>query len=144
MDNGFAFVQPESRMGCRRCAEGRGCGGGVFSRLLRHRLESIPVTYSGSLAPGDVVLLGLDVAAVQNAAMLVYGLPLLGLMLAVGFAAYAALSELAAVFAGLAGFTAGLLAARRISASLLEQPRYHPVILRKLQADDACPAAPQD
>ena len=55
-----------------------------------------------------------------------------------------ALPELPAMLAGITGFSVGLLVARRVAAGLVEQPRYHPVILRKLQEDDACPAAPQD
>lgn len=137
VEHGAAWVHCESQAGCQRCAEGRGCGGGVFARLLRRRLEEMPVENSIDAMSGDAVLVGVEPVAVQNAAFVMYGLPLAGLLLG----ALAGQGEAAAIAGAGIGLIIGLLLARLISRRLGNDPRYRPVLLRKLRADEPCPAS---
>lgn len=135
-----AWVRCESLAGCQRCAEGRGCGGGIFARLLGDRLQEIPVKTTDTVRPDDWIMVGLEPAAVQNAAFLMYGLPLILLMLG------AILGDVAggdaAAFAGAAlGLGGGFLLARRLAGTGGMSARYQPVMLRRLDPGEPCPAA---
>ena len=76
----FAWVSCESRAGCERCAQGKGCGGGLLSRLLGDRLYQLRVPVPAGIAVGDQVQLGITEGALLGAACLMYLLPLLALL----------------------------------------------------------------
>ncbi|MCH8895010.1 MAG: SoxR reducing system RseC family protein [Proteobacteria bacterium] len=76
----FAWVSCESRAGCERCAEGKGCGGGLLSKLLGDRLFQLRVPVSVGISVGDQVQLGISEGALLGAACLMYLLPLLALI----------------------------------------------------------------
>lgn len=97
---------------CPRCAEGRGCGAGLFGRRNRDGVVSLPVPPALELRPGQSVTLGLCEQTLLGAALLVYGQPLAGATIASGAAWLAGLGDPAAVAAALAGLVAGIATAR--------------------------------
>src|SRR5690606_29045239 len=103
-----AWVQCESQAGCARCAAGEGCGAGLFAKLLRGRLQELPVILpqplTAHVGDGDWLLLGLSVSAVQSASFLLYGLPLAGLMLGAVAAGLLVPGDAAALAGAAAGF----------------------------------------
>ena len=136
-----AWVHCESQAGCARCAAGEGCGAGLFAKLLRGRLQELPVNVPselvGQVGPGDAVLLGLPVSAVQDASLLLYGVPLAGLL--VGAVAGGQLSGDPGAFIGaVAGLGGGLWFARQRGAAVGE--RLEPVLLRAIAEHEPCPA----
>lgn len=140
--SGHAWVACRRQVDCARCAEGRGCGGGLLGRLLGNRLHKVrAVTRELPVSPGDRVLIGLDEDAVLRAAAAVYLAPLLG-ALGGGLAAAAGLpgSEAAAVAAAAAGLLLGLGWAGRYSRRHATDPRFQPVVLEKLSAEGCGPA----
>lgn len=68
------FDPPES---CRRCAEGQGCGAGVYSRLFvrRHAVLPVPAQYEW-LQVGSRVRVGVPARVLMLMALRLYGLPL--------------------------------------------------------------------
>lgn len=141
-EHGTAWLHCESQAGCQRCAEGRGCGGGVFARLLKRRLEEMPVENTLGVAAGDAVLVGLEPAAVQNAALMMYGLPLAGLLSGAVFGSMLgeAGQDAGAMLGAALGFVVGFGLARWLSQRLGHDARYRPVLLRRLRPDEPCPA----
>lgn len=142
--DGIAWVHCESQAGCARCAAGEGCGGGVFARLLRGRLQELPLALPGPMADqvaaGDWVLVGLSTRAVQAASMLLYGLPLLGLVVGASAGDLWLGGDLAALAGAVAGLVAGFLAAHARARRLADDPGMAPVLLRRLLPGEACPA----
>jgi sigma-E factor negative regulatory protein RseC len=98
---------------CPRCAEGRGCGAGLFGRRNRAGVVSLPVPPTLELRPGQPVSLRLREQTLLGAALLVYGQPLAGAAIASGAAWLAGFGDPAAVLAALAGLVAGIATARR-------------------------------
>lgn len=141
-----AWVHCESQAGCARCAAGEGCGAGLFAKLLRGRLQEMPVTLpesmAGELSAGDWLLLGLSVSAVQAAAFLLYGLPLAGLLAGVIGGAMVPGGDAGALAGAIAGLGAGLLVARWRSARLAGSGVLQAVVLRRLAAHEPCPRRP--
>lgn len=129
-------VGPES---CERCAQGRGCGGGVLGRLISRRRPEVRVrgTLDG-LRDGDAVIVGVEESVVMRASLWAYMVPLAGMFLAGAFAQLVleAHDILVAAFgvAGLAGgFALTHLAGRRAAGSL----SYQPMLLRRAPVSNA-------
>lgn len=132
VDGEWAWVACRRQVECARCAEGRGCGGGVLGKLLGDRLHKLrAATGSVAVAPGDMVLIGLGEDAIMRAAAAVYLVPLLSAL--AGGAAAAGLAgggELAAIAGAAAGLWAGFLWARAYSRRHAASAALQPVILR--------------
>ena len=142
VDGDWAWVACRRQVECARCAEGRGCGGGVLGRLLGDRLHKLrAATGSVTVAPGDLVLIGLGEDAVMRAAAAVYLVPLLA-ALAGGVAAAILFGggELVAIAGATAGLWGGFRWASAYSRRHAASTALQPVILRR--ADNAgCRAA---
>ncbi len=142
IEEGFAWVICAGQVGCVRCAEGRGCGGGLLGRLLGDRLHRIrAVAGSQALQAGDRVEIGLDEAALLRGSLRVYGFPLLGMLgLPLLLRLFAAQSgDGSLVIASVVGLVAGLAVARHSSEKISRNPLYQPHIIRRV--DGWCSAA---
>lgn len=104
---------------CQACAEGRGCGAGLFSRLLSQQQQVFRLPSALRVTVGEQVMLQADVRAINHMATYWYGLPLLLLLLSAGLAQYwfadQAWVDGAVLLALLAGLASGWLLARRAS-----------------------------
>jgi sigma-E factor negative regulatory protein RseC len=111
------WVSCDNQAGCQRCAEGRGCGGGVFSRLLGDRLREVRVDrYGHRLRAGDHVQIGIAEVDLLKASLMMYLVPLLTMLIMaviVTRVTPAGWQELGGVLGALAGLFAGLALARR-------------------------------
>jgi sigma-E factor negative regulatory protein RseC len=133
VEGGWAWVACRRQLECARCAEGRGCGGGVLGRLLCDRLHKVrAATGSVVVAPGDQVIIGLGEDVVMRAAAVVYLVPLLA-ALAGALATWrlGGGGDLAAVIGAGAGFVLGLGWARRYSGRHALDSSFQPVIVRR-------------
>ena len=99
---------------CARCAAGKGCGAGFLAGSNRARLIDVMATPGMKLQPGDEVELTLAPTHLLHAAFLAYGLPLLGVLVALGVAWVVGESLDDGFAAGLAmaGLGVGFLAGR--------------------------------
>lgn len=133
--SGFAWVVCAAQLDCKRCAEGRGCGGGLLGRLLGDRLHRVRATSQvQNLAAGDRVELSLSELALVTGASQAYGLPLLGfigLPLA-AFWLFGISGDFLLLLTGLAGLLLGVLLARRLATGSSRGSRFQPVITRRL------------
>ena len=139
------WVRCEAQQACRRCAEGRGCGGGLLGRLLGDRLRTVRVTGGGiEVDIGDRVLIGLAETALVRASVAMYLVPLLAMLAgAIGLGQVGGAGEIWAVAGGAAGFFAGLVHARRFGDRHGSDSRYQPVVMGRLAGRERaeCPAA---
>jgi sigma-E factor negative regulatory protein RseC len=132
VEGDWAWIACRRQVECARCAEGRGCGGGVLGRLLGDRLHKVRAAKgSVDVVPGDRVLIGLAEEAVLKAAAAVYLLPLL---LALGGGVLGAYltggRDFAAVLGAVLGLAAGLAWARGYNHRHAADASLQPVILR--------------
>ena len=138
----FAWVRCEAQEGCRRCAEGKGCGGGLLGRLLGDRLRLVRVSRGDlALQAGDGVVIGLGETAVVRAAAVMYLVPLMTLFAgAVCMHGLTGGADPWVVAGGLGGLVAGLAIARRFGMRHDADPRYQPVVLGRLaDGGSRCP-----
>ena len=121
---------PES---CPRCAEGRGCGGGVLGRLVGRRRPALRVDGRiDGLRSGDTVVVGVDEGALMRASAWVYLVPLAGMFSGGAFAhlVLQAHDILVAGF-GAAGLVSGFVLTHRAGQRAQTLSGYRPVLLRR-------------
>jgi len=124
----YAWVSCQSQAACPRCAEGRGCGGGLIGLMLGARLHEVRVLMTRpEISVGQCVLLGLRESALLKLAFATYVFPLLTMlasaMLVASFVSGSNFAVLAAAMLGLAvGFSGTRLFGKRWRASPTMQP----------------------
>ena len=112
--DGRATVSVDTAAICARCAAGKGCGAGLLTGGNRLRLIDVRLTPGMQLKAGDEVQLTLAPSHLLRAAVLAYGLPLGGLIVALGIAWYLnqSLDDRIAVVLAIVGLVAGVLIGR--------------------------------
>lgn len=118
---GTVEVVARRHTACGSCSAKSGCGTSLLADWFPQRPLRFEVENAIGAGMGDDVVVGLDESLLQRAVLLLYGLPLGGLLAGalVGEQLSAGLgwhSELGAVVLGLLGLTAALLANRKVSA----------------------------
>lgn len=128
-DGKQAEVEFQRASVCGHCELEQGCGTGAIGRLLGHRSKPLVIETEQNLQPGDQVLLGMSESVLVKASLMIYGLPLIGMML-VGSLVYrlSAAPEWLVVVAAGAGFFAGFKIATYLTRALA-QNRLSPVIV---------------
>jgi sigma-E factor negative regulatory protein RseC len=144
VSDGQVWVQALNPGNCPRCAEGRGCGGGILARLVGSRRPDVPADSSiADLRVGETVVIGISESALIGASLAVYIVPLAA-MIGMGAFAHLALDAadiLVAAF-GLAGLAAGFIWAARFAARDGAAARFRPVVLRRDDDAQRCPRLP--
>lgn len=100
-------VEVDAGVACPRCAAGKGCGAGLFTGEGKKRVVAAEAVEPVSLAVGDSVELQMPARNLRTAALIVYGLPLLGALTGATLAFGLQLSELAGVAVVVASATVG-------------------------------------
>jgi sigma-E factor negative regulatory protein RseC len=114
---------------CAECELSQGCGTGALGRLLGKRSKPLVIETDHDLKPGDRLHLGLSESALVKASLIVYGLPLLGMIVAGLLTSFAAVSEALIALAAGVGFIFGFKLAAYLSRSL-EDDHLTPYIVK--------------
>ena len=132
-ENGLrAVVGIDVAAACPRCAAGKGCGAGIFVDTGRQRHVEASVRPGLQLSEGDLVEVALAPDNLLRAALIVYGLPMAGAILAAAVAYALALGDVFAAVAALAGLGAGLLLGRWHLGRDECLSRFVPTVARRL------------
>ena len=112
--DGQATVSVDAAAICARCAAGKGCGAGLLTGSNRSRLIDVQITPGLTLKAGDEVRLTLAPSHLLRAAIFAYGLPLLGVIVALGLAWYLneTLNDRFAVILAIGGLFTGAMLGR--------------------------------
>ncbi|MDX2412561.1 MAG: SoxR reducing system RseC family protein [Woeseiaceae bacterium] len=108
-----AVVEVKVAASCPRCASGKGCGAGIFAANggAAQPVEA-SVREGLNLSEGDVVEISLAPDNLLQAAIIVYGLPMLGAIAGATLAYAFSLRDSVAAMAALIGMAAGLVVSR--------------------------------
>lgn len=88
LDDGIAEVWVGAVSGCAACDAGKGCGAGVFGKLLRRSPGSFRVENTLQAVPGSQVTLGIPESAFLLLVMRLYGLPIVAGLVGAAFGHY--------------------------------------------------------
>ena len=107
-----AIVDVDVAASCPRCAAGKGCGAGLLTSGSSSRQVEATIRPGLDVAKDDVVEISLAPDNILRAAAIIYGLPMLGAIVAAALAYAFSLGDVAAAIAALIGLGSGLLAGR--------------------------------
>lgn len=130
-----AVIEVDAAAVCPRCAEGRGCGAGIFSGVAKSRRLEARVPPGLDVEAGDIVRISLAPEHLLNAALTVYGMPLAGAAIGAVAAYQLGLGDAGAAAMALAGLGAGLLLGRLRLRHQECLARLTPVVAGRVGAD---------
>ncbi len=134
----MAEVVTRKKSACGSCAAKSGCGTSLVESLFPSRTRSFRARNEVRAKKGDKVVIGLDESALQTASLLIYLVPLLGLIGGaivgtwLGTAPDGGRAELFSILGGIGGFFLFLAAVRHYSDILSRKPVFHARVLRVL------------
>ena len=107
--DGIADVRLGGAAGCARCDAGKGCGAGVFGRLLKRKPVTVSLDNTVDAGPGQPVMVGIAEVMFLRLAARLYLYPLLAGIAgaAVGYS-FSALADVGPVAADLITLVSGL------------------------------------
>ena len=108
----YAVVEVAASAGCARCASGKGCGAGILGGSEKTRCIDALIAQGLEVRAGDRVSIQLAPANLMRAALLVYGLPLTGAIVASAAAWLLGTGDSGAVAMALFGAGLGMLLGR--------------------------------
>lgn len=132
----IAEVVTRKKSACGSCAARSGCGTSLVESLFPGRLRSFPARNDVRAQEGDRVVIGLDESALQTASLLIYLVPLLGLIGGailgswLGSGVVGGHTEQFSAMGGIGGFFVSLGAVRRYSDMLSRKQVFQARVLR--------------
>ena len=133
----LAWLEVERKTACGLCGQTRGCGNKVWGKLFRHQQGQFAASNPIQAGIGQSVIVAIDERSVMHAALLLYFLPIVAMLLMAALAQSLFATNAAALMGALAGLVGawlwvkGFLAARPHGFS-------RPEIVR-LASDNALP-----
>jgi sigma-E factor negative regulatory protein RseC len=139
-DADWATIRMQRQSTCGSCSARSGCGNGVLAEVLGRRVLEFRLANVDDLRPGDRVTLGIHDRALVSGALIMYLLPLLGLIATPVILGWVlpGVSEGWRILAGAGGLVLGLIAVRRWLRN--RGQRFEPVLLGREPA--GIPRAP--
>lgn len=137
---GGTWVETLARAGCGRCDQPGGCGQNSITRLFASRNRRVRVATEIPLASGDRVLIGIPDGQLLRASLVVYLLPLLGLVAGAVAGHFGSNgSEGVSILGAALGMGGGFLAAHFAARVLNGRESWLPVVLSRLPAEGTEP-----
>ena len=132
-----ALLQTQRQSSCGSCEVKSGCGTSVLAGIVGQKITQLKVRNTLNARPGDEVVLGMEEHALVMGSLLVYGVPLLMLLLGalMGEAMVSQLgmdAELLPVVGGVTGFVLAFLLVRGVLRRTAVGLQMNPVMLRIL------------
>lgn len=127
---GVATLRCEQRAGCSSCQSSATCGTRVLNKLGPQVIHDLKIPVEQPLSIGQRVELGIPESGVLLSAMLVYIVPLLGILLFSSLFYFFIGSDIASIIGALVGGLAGFFVARFYAGRLSTNVSVHPVILQ--------------
>lgn len=132
IDGETAWVACRAQQDCLRCAEGRGCGGGLLGKWLGDRLHRVQVNHFGDIRVGDCVVIGLDERLLVALALRVYGLPLVLMLAGAALGSVIGTGDAAVGLGMAAGLAAGFAWLQLFSRKIGAVRRFRPSVVRRV------------
>ena len=136
---GYAWLDIQRQSACGSCHASAGCGTAALAKVWGGKSTRVRAISELPLQAGDAVIVGLADGVLLRGALLAYLLPVVLLLTGavLGESAFAGAGEEPVILLGALGLGLGFLVVRLRSRRLRNDPRYQPVVLRRLLSEAA-------
>ena len=138
-----------SRMDCQRCAEGKGCGGGILAKWLGDRQFQVHAYYDSlTQVPqkGDLVQIGLPANRIVYLAAIMYALPLVLVVLSLLVLVYILpqANDLIGLSVSVVSLVIGFKLSKKLIMQLNNKGKLLPQLMNDFTALSNCQSLQQD
>lgn len=127
---GVALLRCDRKTGCGNCNARSGCGVPALNELVPETEHPLQVRIDQPLEPGQRVEVGIAEGSLLRSAMLVYLMPLLGMMLGGSLLQYWLGTDAFAALGALLGGGVAFMLVRSLAHRLGKQADYQPIVLQ--------------
>lgn len=126
------WVQTQSKTGCSSCKVSSTCGSGIVNKAFSHKVFVTPLKNTINAHINDEVEVGIPEDLVLKASLVVYLLPLIGLILALALSSLMLpnLTELGSIMSATLGLIVGFLGVRWFARRKSARQELQPVLLK--------------
>lgn len=126
------WVQTQSKTGCSSCKVSSTCGSGIVNKAFSHKVFVTPLKNTINAHINDEVEVGIPEDLVLKASLVVYLLPLIGLILALALSSLMLpnLTELGSIMSATLGLIVGFLGVRWFAHRKSARQELQPVLLK--------------
>lgn len=131
---GYVCLDIQHQSACGSCHASAGCGTATLAKVWSGRSIRVRAMSVLPLQTGDAVIVGLADGVLLQGALLAYLLPVVLLLAGalLGESVFAGAGEEPVILLGALGLGLGFLVVRAVSRRFRDDPRYQPVVLRRL------------
>jgi len=131
------ILQAQTQTACGSCAASKGCGTSVLAKVVGRKFTRIHADNSINAQVGDTVIVGISEDALLQGSMVMYILPIMGMLIfaLLADALLAPLLEYRDLFiagSGIFGLALGSILAKGYFQRQSSRQRFAPVVLRKI------------
>ncbi|AWB67061.1 hypothetical protein C2869_11725 [Saccharobesus litoralis] len=123
IDKHTIWVETQIKTSCNACQHNSECGTGVIAKSLTPKSNRVKALCSHTLAPKQQVVLQVSEQNMLAGAFVLYGLPLIMMILLMLAIEWLLQNELASIVAGFIGLALGLFMAKGISKKFNPYPQ---------------------
>ena len=122
---------------CPRCAEGKGCGGGILAQAFANKTYQLSINKNIPLQIGELVQIGIKSSLLVRASLLLYLLPLIS-MVTVAMIAGSLTNDqdIFTVTGAIIGIIIGILVAKKLSNNYINNGMVSTVLI--IDDEDDC------
>lgn len=131
VDNQFAWVNTKSKLSCSSCKVESTCGNGILEKYLAGKIFVSKIPNKLNAKVGDEVKIGIKNSSITKASLMIYWLPLLGLILGSYLGQLLFQKEVLIILIGFTGFFISFLIIRLLNKKLESNVNYLPEMLSK-------------
>ncbi|VAW51461.1 hypothetical protein MNBD_GAMMA06-908 [hydrothermal vent metagenome] len=130
-------LQAQTQSACGSCSASKGCGTSVLAKVIGRKFTQFQVENNVDAKIGDIVVVGISEDALLNGSLVMYIIPILGMMFFSVSANYFLAPvlyflDLIIAVSGIMGLIFGSLIAREYFQHQSSRQRFTPVVLRKI------------
>lgn len=136
VEKDIVWVQAIAKSACGSCQAQKGCGHSLLAKVGQKQID-LPVSRNGfDVAENDQVIIGVPEQAILRSSMLMYGVPLLAMIVITAITSLLGIEEKLVVLSAFVSLILGFVWVNQ-RLKTLNFSHWHPKLIRKQASHDA-------
>lgn len=135
VEGNIAWVNTESKLACSSCKVESTCGNGILEKYLAGKVFVSKLNNELQAKVGDQVEIAIPRASITKASLIVYFIPLSGLIIGGVAGEYLFNSELSTIFTSGLGMIIGFVVTHYYNHKLADEQQYQPKMISKTKTN---------